>query len=237
MPDNRNFLIAIVLSIAVLIGWQYFIAAPHLEKQQQQLQQQQAAETKAPTPSPAADGSVPSAASGPAPATPAGGVTAPSVLTREAALATSPRVPLATAALSGSINLRGGRLDDVRLNDFHETVDPKSPTIVLLSPTNGPDGYFAEFGWIGASSGTAPGPDTLWSAPEGAKLSETTPVTLTYDNGAGLVFTRKIEIDEHYMFTVTDNVANTSGAPATVDPLRSSDQTRRAAHGRIHNPP
>ena len=64
-------------------------------------------------------------------------------------------VPITTERLSGSINLRGGRIDDLRLNDFHETVDPTSPTIVLLSPASAPNGYFAEFGWIaGASNGS-----------------------------------------------------------------------------------
>ena len=152
MPDNRNLLIAIVLSVVVLVGWQYFIAAPQLAKQQQQQQlqqQQKAAETPAAAgtaaTAPAAGGAVP-------PAGDAAGADA--LLTREAALALTPRVPIATERVSGSIDLRGARLDDLRLTEFRETVDPTSPTIILLSPSRsstaaGPNGYFAEFGWIG----------------------------------------------------------------------------------------
>jgi YidC/Oxa1 family membrane protein insertase len=214
MPDNRNFIIAIVLSIAVLIGWQYFIAAPQLEKAQQQaaIEAQQNAPT---TPVPAPDGAPPAATG----AAPPSGAAAATGLSRDAALAASPRVPIATARVSGSINLRGGRLDDLHLNDYRETVDPKSPTIILLSPAGAPDGYFAEYGWIGAAGTTGlPGPETVWTAPEGAKLTEASPVTLTYDNGAGLVFTRKIAVDANYMFTVTDAVANAGGAPVDLTP-------------------
>ena len=216
MPDNRNFLIAIVLSIAVLIGWQYFIAGPQIQKAQQQQQAidaQQAAQggTAAQgdgtTVAPTAEATVPA------------GVTTTTGLTREAALALSPRVAIETLRLSGSINLRGGRLDDLRLNDYHETVNQKSPTIVLLSPTGGPDGYFAEYGWIGASGTTGlPGPDSLWTAPDGARLTATAPVVLTYDNGTGLVFTRRIAIDQNYMFTVTDSVANATGTAIDLTP-------------------
>ena len=126
---------------------------------------------------------------------------------------------ISTPSVSGSINLRGGRIDDLRLNDFHETVDKSSPTIILLSPADAPDGYFAEFGWSGpADAGPMPGPDTVWTAPAGAQLSVDKPVTLTYDNGKGLTFSRKIAVDDHYMFTVTDSVANATGAPVDLTP-------------------
>jgi YidC/Oxa1 family membrane protein insertase len=133
--------------------------------------------------------------------------------------------------VSGSINLRGGRLDDLRLNDFHETVDRASPTIVLLSPTGTPitpgdphtgvdsqGPYFAEFGWLGDAAGQTPGPDTVWTAPAGAKLTTTAPAVLTFDNGAGLTFKRTIAIDDNYMFTVTDSVENRTGAAVNLTP-------------------
>jgi len=225
MPDNRNFIIAIALSIAVLIGWQYFVANPRIEAQRAQQEalqaQQQTSEPAGPGTAPAASGSDTSHAIPPVTASPDAPTVAPGQpgQTRDAALALSPRLPIATARLSGSVNLRGARLDDLHLRDFHETVEPNSPTIVLLSPTGSPDGYFAEFGWIGTTNGlTLPGPDTVWSAPAGAQLTETTPVTLTYDNGAGLVFSRTIAIDQNYMFTVTDSVANSSGSPVSLVP-------------------
>jgi YidC/Oxa1 family membrane protein insertase len=211
MPENRNFIVAIVLSIAVLIGWQYFIAGPKIERTRQE-----AVEGQPPQPDVAEKAVAPTTDSGdipPVTATPAAPTTpsAPTGVTREAALEASPRVPIATERLSGSINLKGGRIDDLHLNDFHETVDPTSPTIVLLSPSSGPDGYFAEFGWIGTTDGTAlPGPDTEWTVVAGEQLTASNPVKLVYDNGAGLIFQRTIAVDDGYMFTVTDRVENTA---------------------------
>jgi len=207
MMDNKNFLLAIALSLAVLLGWQYFFALP-------------------PPPPPVAEAPVAPGPTDPAqPPASGAGVTMPTPgaeatgLTRDAALAQSPRVPISTARVSGSINLIGGRLDDLRLNDFRETVDPTSPTIILLSPVGGPDAYFTEFGWIGASTDfPAPGPETVWTAPAGAELTVASPVTLTYDNGAGLVFTRTITIDEDFMFSVNDAVRNDTGAAVELTP-------------------
>jgi YidC/Oxa1 family membrane protein insertase len=232
MPDSRNLIIAVVLSLVVLIGWQYFFASPQIERMKKQ--QEQAEQLKQQPAGPGAlTGAAPSTQpSGTMPASPGSDVGMTGTLTREAALAQSPRVQIETTRLSGSINLKGGRLDDLRLNDFHETVDKSSPTIVLLSPAGtsiqpgnphngiedqGP--YFAEFGWLGESGGPAvPGPDTLWTAPEGARLTTTSPVTLTYDNGSGLVFKRTIALDAHYMFTVTDAVENKTGAAVKLTP-------------------
>src|SRR5579871_4642396 len=212
--DNRNLIIAIALSLAVLLGWQYFVAGPQIERaRQQQLAQQ--AQTPAAEP-----GAAPAAGAAPAPAagaTPAAPAEAPT-LSRDAALQTSPRVPIASAKVSGSINLRGGRIDDVRLTEFHDTVDPASPTIELLSPSGTATGYFAEFGWIAPPGTPSPGPDTVWTAPAGAKLTPDSPVTLTYDNGAGLTFTRTLSLDQAYLFTVTDTVANKGGAAVTLTP-------------------
>ncbi len=223
--NNRNFILAIVLSMVVLFGWQFFIAGPQIEqaRKQQEAAQQQAAEQQQQQQT-AATGSDTAGTSTPATAPVAG--SAPSaasvqqtVETRDAALAQSKRVPIETASVTGSINLTGGRVDDIRLNDYHETVDKKSPTIILLSPSGGPDAYFADFGWTGAAgAGPLPGPDTVWAAPAGATLTPSTPVTLTYDNGAGLVFSRKIAIDDKYMVTVDDSVTNKGSASVALSP-------------------
>ena len=220
MPDNRNFILAIVLSIGVLIGWQYFIAGPQIERTRQeaaegqppQVEEQATAPTAAPT---TGSGDVPPVTASPTPTLPA----APTGVTRDAALEAAPRAPIASVRLSGSINLKGGRIDDLRLNDFHETVDPSSPTIILLSPTAGPDGYFAEFGWLGTTNDISlPGPDTVWTVADGEELTPDTPIKLTYDNGAGLAFERTIALDDNYMFTVTDRVENTANADVALVP-------------------
>ena len=215
MMDNRNLIIAIALSLAVLLGWQYFIAGPQIERaRQHEIAQQAQVPAAKPGASPAA-GAAP--AQGVGPAAPAAPAEAPT-LSRDAALQQSPRVPITSGKVSGSIDLRGGRLDDLRLTEFHETVDPGSPSIVLLSPSGTAEGYFAEFGWIAPPGTAAPGPDTVWTVPADAKLTPETPVTLTYDNGAGLVFTRKIALDQAYLFTISDAVANKTGAAISLTP-------------------
>jgi YidC/Oxa1 family membrane protein insertase len=236
MPDNRNLIIAIALSLVVLVVWQFFVAGPQLEKaQQQQEQVAKQAESSATSGTTsgatsgqtsgtqtsgqtggASDTATSPATSGTTPAT----VATAATLTRDAALATSQRVQIKTGALTGSINLTGARIDDLHLSQFHETVDDTSPTIVLLSPSGGQDAYFAEFCWIvPVDAGTLPGPQTVWTAPAGAVLTAATPVTLTYANGSGLTFTRTIAIDDKYMFTVTDQVANAGPASVSLSPF------------------
>ncbi len=220
MTDNRNMFIAIGLSLAILIGWQYFYGMPQAEKQRQIAAQQQAAQLAAQSQAPAATAADGTPVPGGAPSAPNTVQTAPRAATRAQALAASPRVAIDTARVKGSVSLRGGRVDDVSLADYHETVDPKSPIIVLLSPSGSPEPFYAEFGWTsGAGAPVAlPGPDTLWTAPAGASLTTATPLTISYDNGQGLLFTRTFTIDDHYMFTVKDEVQNTGTAAATLYP-------------------
>jgi YidC/Oxa1 family membrane protein insertase len=212
--QNQNLWLAIALSILVIIGWNYFYGAPQLEKMRQAQQQQQQQTTNPPQPGtqpnqPAEPGKAPQ------PATTTNEVTE----TRAQALAASPRVKLDTASLEGSINLKGGEIDDVLLKAYHETIDPSSPNITLLSPLGSAHPYYAELGFVAKPGDTTPlpGPDTLWQADQ-TTLTATTPVTLTYDNGKGLVFHRKITVDDRYMFTITDSVENKSNAPVTVYP-------------------
>lgn len=215
MSENRNFLLAAVLSMAVLLGWQYFFIEPQMEAEEA-AQAERAAQAEA-----AAGSSVPQVLESTpnAPAQNASGALLTG-LPRDLALAQSERVTIETPLVAGSISLTGGRIDDLQLHTYHETVDPSSPEIVLFSPTNSVKPYFAEFGWTApASAGlTLPGRDTVWSAPAGAELSVGQPVTFTYDNGEGLIFRRTVSIDENYMFTVDQSVENNTGAAITLYP-------------------
>jgi len=216
--DNRNFFLAIALSILVIVGWQYFFAAPQFEKTQQTQAQlakgDKAGDTANPPGSP---DSIPS----PSPtAPPQGGVTptasdfaAPK--TRAEALAASPRVKLDSKSLSGSISLKGGRIDDVSLKAYREEPTPDSPIITLLSPSGGPAPFYAEVGFVGAQPGDLPKADTLWTA-DGDVLTEAKPLTLTFDNGKGLIFKRVISVDDRYMFTLTDTVENKGSAAVSL---------------------
>lgn len=209
--ENRNLIVAIVLSVAVLIGWQYFFAAPEAERQRQAAQQQQSTQVNPNAPTPSQAGGPAAPVPGTVPSTPA----APVVESREAALARTPRVAIDTPAIAGSINLRGGRIDDVSLKNYHETVDPRSPKIVLLSPAGTQNPYYAEFGWLGAQAGPLPNAETVWTA-DRQTLTASTPVTLSWDNGQGLVFRRTISVDDKFMFTVKSTVENRGSAPVTL---------------------
>jgi YidC/Oxa1 family membrane protein insertase len=215
--DTKNLFLAIALSVMVLVGWQYFVGAPKLTQQRADLKEQQAL-----PPRPSSEAGAPAAPQpGAAGAPTAPGAAAPGVArSRQEAIAASPRLAVETASLSGSIALKGARIDDLRLKKYHETVDPKSPTIELLSPSGAPHPFYAEIGFVPAAGEKVdlPGPDTLWIA-DGTKLTATTPVTLTFDNGKGLVFKRKLSVDDDYLFTVQDNVENKTDKPVTLYPF------------------
>jgi YidC/Oxa1 family membrane protein insertase len=221
MADNRNTILAIVLSLIVLLGWQYFIAKPQLE-QQRQVAEQQVAEQGQPVTgdaTPQTPGAPGNAATGAA-SVPGGTAPATTAMSREAAIEATPRVIIDTPRVSGSINLAGGRIDDLRLKDYRETVDASSPTIVLFSPKGAPAPYYADFG-VTADPGAdvaLPQATTVWTAADGAKLTPQSPVTLTWDNGGGLVFERVISIDADYMFTVEQRVRNETGEAVQLYP-------------------
>ena len=131
-------------------------------------------------------------------------------VTRVGAIAASPRIAIETPRLKGSIALKGARIDDLALTQYRETIDPKSPAVVLLSPSGSPHPFYAEFGWFGATGTTVklPTSDTIWRQEGSGALGVGHPVTLVYDNGEGLEFRRTIAVDDKYLFTVEDKVVN-----------------------------
>ena len=139
------------------------------------------------------------------------------VITREAALGASARVTISSQRLSGSIALKGARLDDLILSDYRETLDADSAQITLLSPSDTAHGYIADYGWVGNAIAT-PTADSVWT-PSSTTLSPGRPVTLSWNNGQGLTFTRTYDLDDEYMFTVTQGVANATGAPVNLNPF------------------
>ena len=213
--DSRNLILAIALSVLVLIGWQYFFAAPQLQKDRAAQQQ---AQTQTQPPTNAAPGAAqPSVGGAPALALP-GAPAQAAPKTRAEALAASPRVNIDTPSLGGSIDLAGGMIDDVVLKAYRETIDPKSPNITLFSPVGAPEPYWAETGFVTDAAGVkTPNRQTMWSA-DSTTLTAIKPVTLTWDNGAGLKFKRVIAVDDKYMFTVHDSVENDGAEPASLRP-------------------
>ena len=219
--DQKNLFLAMGLSLLVIVGWQYFYAGPKQEQARQIAAQTQAAATSAPGAPSSSAAQIPGLAPEPSATTAAApNAAAPqAALTREAALASSPRLKIDTPSLKGSISLKGGRIDDVALKGYRETVDADSPNIVLLSPANAPHPFYADTGFVGQPGSSIPLPkaDTLWTA-DSDMLTTARPVTLTHDNGQGLIFTRKIAVDDQYMFTVTDGVRNAGAAEVSLFP-------------------
>jgi YidC/Oxa1 family membrane protein insertase len=202
MNNNKNVMFAVLLSAVVLFLWQYFIATPQMKAEQAH----QAAISHQEKNKPVAS----------APGLP--GINGGDAhLSREAALkAGGKRIAIDTPMVDGSILLKGAKLDDLRLKKYRATIDPKSAEIVLLAPKSTDYPYYAEFGWVGANN--MPGDDSAWTQTGGGTLLPGKPVTLSFDNGHGLVFTRTIAIDDKYMFTVTDSVANKSAAAVNLFP-------------------
>ncbi len=211
--DNKNLLFAIVLSVIVLIGWNYFYGVPQMEQQRREAQQQSLQQGEAGSTAP-----VPSGTNGAG--APTAGTAPAVVVTRDEALAQAPRVVIDTPKIAGSFSLRGARIDDISLKAYRETVDPRSPNIVLLSPAGSPHPYYAEFGWVTGAGTSVKVPDanTVWTA-DRDRLTPSEPVTLTFDNGEGLVFRRQIAVDDDAMFTIKDSVENTGGEPVTLHPF------------------
>src|SRR5262245_19265082 len=220
MPQDqdhqKNLLLAIVLSVAVLLAWQMFYAGPKLKDEQERRQRAQHEQTQA-KPSPA-----PSVTPGESPQTAAPAAGGAEAQSREAVLLASQaaRVRIDTPSLQGSIALHGGRVDDLVLAKYRETVAPQSPNVVLFSPSGTPAPYYAEYGWV-AGPGVAqpmPGNDTVWRLEKGSVLTPSSPVTLAWDNGQGLIFHRQIAADDNYLLTVTNSVENRSGAEVSLSP-------------------
>lgn len=215
--DKKNMIIAIALSAVIIFGWQFFYEVPKQEKLRaaQQAQQAELAASQAASGS----GSNTVATTGnvsPAVNAPGNSGTAQQ-FPREDALGQSTRVAIEAPKLKGSVALKGGRIDDLILKNYRETLAPDSPNVVLLTPSNSLHGYIAETGWWAAAGTPVPNATTIWKN-DGSQLTPQKPLTLTWDNGAGLVFTRKISIDADYMFKIEDSVANNSGATISLSP-------------------
>jgi len=221
MEKNRNYFVAIGLSVLILIAWQFLYVNPKMEKERiaaEALQAQQAQSQSQPaTPTQQPSGqALPGSGAIPGAGIPGAGEN------RDQAIAKSARVAIDTPALSGSINLTGARFDDLKLKEYRETVDPKSPVITLFSPAETTDGYFAELGYVGSdATGSVPGPQTVWTLAGGDKLTAATPVTLSFTNEKGVTFTRTVSVDDHYMFQVVDSIKN-----GTAEPLALSSYGR-----------
>ena len=211
--QNKNLILAIALSMLVIIGWSVMFPPPD-------------APLNAPNSETGASGTTPGAdaliTGSPVADAPAGTNPGPATESATAsALATAPRVPVDTPSVTGSISLLGGRIDELSLKDYRETIEPGSDIVKLLSPFGSDQGYYALFGWAPGSGLTidaVPGPNTLWTLASGTTLTPESPITLTWDNGQGLKFSRTISVDEKFLFQISQQVENTSENTVSLAP-------------------
>ena len=210
--NPRNMVIFAVCTIALLILYQIFVMQPQAERRK--AAQAAAVAEQARNPG-AAQTAGAAALPGASPST----SSAIFVTNRKQALGSAVRVPINTPTLQGSLSLQGGRIDDLFLKKYRTTIDPNSPFEELFRPSGMEHAYFADFGWLATNvPGGVPGDTTPWRLTAGSVLSPNSPVTLTWDNGQGLIFTRLISIDDQYLFTVKDTVQNLGTQAITIAP-------------------
>ncbi|HYC03918.1 MAG TPA: membrane protein insertase YidC [Azospirillaceae bacterium] len=218
MTDQKNLVLAIAISVAILFGFHFIYEVPRQQRLQAEMARQKAMQEQTVDPA-TAGATAPVAAPGGVPAAP-GAVPGASPQVAQAAPAEAPRVRIETPELHGSVSLRGGRFDDLTLARYKTEPKQGAPEVALLAPAGSSKPYFAEFGWIAGQDGAAqalPGPQTDWTA-RGDRLAPGQPLVLSWDNGQGLVFEREISVDENFMFTVVQRVRNTGGQPVTLFP-------------------
>jgi len=202
--QTQNTILALVLSFLVITAWTLLFppAQPELD-------------TSAPLAGETTEGSdvVTPPAEGVDATTSAGTATSPGE-DRTSALEDSPRIEIDTPDLEGSITLLGGRIDDLRLKGYRETIDEDAAIVSLFTPAGQDHAYYALYGWAPGGElelGDVPGAMTEWQIESGERLTPSTPITLAWTNAQNMTFRRTIAVDEHYMFTITQSVENGSG--------------------------
>ena len=194
--DTRNMVVFVIAAAALMLVYQVFVLGPAAktrEAAQRAAQIQAAALAKSPSAPPVAI-----------------------TLSRGQALEGSPRAPIDTPSLKGSIALKGARFDDLYLTRYRETLAKTSPPVDLLRPEGTSFAFFASFGWTGAPG--LPDANTPWTLAQGSTLSPGHPLVLSYASPGGLQFTRTLQVDDQYMFTISDTVVNQSADKVTLEP-------------------
>jgi YidC/Oxa1 family membrane protein insertase len=210
--QNRNLILATALSFVVILVW--FLLFPPPDRIVDPNAMPPTAETTQ------GDTAAPDMALPPPPAV-LEGAPVDGPIETATALEQSPRIAIETDAIEGSIALVGGRIDDLSLRRYRETLDDDAPIVRLLSPVGSEEPYYALYGWIPGGAldyDDVPGPNTLWTLERGNTLGVGSPITLAWENGNGLIFRRTIAVDNAYMFTITQAVENGTQTDARLAP-------------------
>lgn len=204
MNEHKNMILAVALSALVILGWGFIseIWFPTANPPVTKVEKGRSVPVAQPQVDPAAD-------------TPA------ALRDRRIVLAETPRIRIETPRLSGSISLKGARVDDLVLTTQREGIGPNSPPVRIFSPAGTRDAYFGSFGWAGPSAGSGgirlPDGNTVWQA-SGTRLTPATPVTLRWDNGQGQLFQIALSIDDGYLIQARQTVGNRGAGAIAVRP-------------------
>ncbi len=200
--QNKNLILATVLSFGVIMAWTVLFPPEDLPVDPATQTTTSAEDPTLPTADPVT-GAATTPTEAPEPATQAA------------------RIAIETGEFSGSLSLQGGRIDDLALNNYRETIDPDADVVRLLRPVGEPGAYFATFGWTateGLDATLVPGPDTIWSVESGDTLTPDSPVTLIWDNEAGQIFRKTVSVDDEFLFTFEQSVQNASDTAVSARP-------------------
>ena len=200
--QNKNLILASVLSFIVIITWFILFPPPEPVTRDIESAQQQSEESDL---APNADTAK-----------------SPLIETGETEIAVeAERIQIENELLTGAISTQGGRIDQLSLKKYRNTISEDSDIVTLLSPVGKPEAYYAAFGWapaVGIKSDQVPDPNTIWTVVGNNILTPSSPISLVWDNGNGVKFMRKISIDEKYMFTVEQGIENNSGSEISLRP-------------------
>ena len=202
--QNKNLILATALSFIVILVWFLLFPPPEAEQTDPN--------------APAVTESVTEDGVATTPTTAAG---ATEVQNAEAEEADAPRIDIDTPRLAGSISLLGGRIDDLQLKDYRETLEDDSPIVHLFNPVGEENAYYALHGWApgsGLGIDDVPGPNTVWTQASTGALTPDTPAVLEWNSPAGLLFRRTIAVDADFMFDITQEVVNEAGATVALAP-------------------
>jgi YidC/Oxa1 family membrane protein insertase len=202
--DNRNLFMFLIASMVLLFGYQFLVVDP-AQKRAQALKAQTSASASLQSLG------LPQ--------------TFDRVLSTKEALGLSPRIEVQSEAVSGSISLVGARIDDLRLLRYKETQNPNSPAVTLFEPLGTKYAYYGEQRYFAQNLNNMPGPDTQWRLVTGKVLTPKTPVVLEHDNGAGILFRRTVTLDNDYLFSITDQVINSTSAAISLQTSASIVRT------------
>ena len=192
MKEQGNLLLAIVLSLLILLGFQYFFESPKIEKEVEKKKQLKQTEDSLKNNLPNLEDEV------------------VGYLELDDALDKDERIKIDAPRLQGSISLKGLKIDDLTFKDYKETLDEDDKLVTLFKPSSTKGGYFSNFGWIKASSDEnfdVPNDQTVWST-NSKKITNKNSATFFWTNNQGIQFEQEILVDEDFMFTIKQKIIN-----------------------------